>query len=213
MAHEVQLNTVHVEALEQLEDDGCHVRADLGKGVVETRADAPLDRVFGNVLAGPADEEVRVLTAEASVSRVRGVDDVVAVHTDAGQEGEAGLAEQLGERRQRTPIRSHERPDIGGDTGFDAGCRRMHEGLRILSSDHVFAEDLAHVGFVVVNFVVADAPPQRATGPGIAFDHLLAQIAARHRGFCGAQDPAIVGEDDRGISGVRGHGRLSFPPQ
>ena len=59
----------------------------------------------------------------------------------------------------------------------------------------VGAEYLSDFGFVVIDFVIADAPPECGAWPCVALDDVGAQVVFGEGGICGAQYPAVVGED------------------
>ena len=100
MAHEVEFDAIDVKALEDLAGDAPHVFAHLGVGVVEAGADTPLNRLFGELLAGAANEQVGLLAAEAAVAGMGRVDHVVAVHAHAREKGELHLPAQSRKRGQ-----------------------------------------------------------------------------------------------------------------
>ena len=198
VAHEVELDAVDVEALEALADDAGDEGAVSRVGVVEAGADAVLDGALGELLPGAGDQAVGVAPAVVAVRRVAGVDDVVAVHAHAREEGDALVPAEA--------LQGPQRPAALLDQGTHVGrylrvgvvpAGGVHEGVQLVEPfERLFgSEDLAAFRFEVVDLVVAGRPPEGAAGAGVGPDHLVAQVGLGDRRVR-VEDPAVVGEDD-----------------
>ena len=86
MSHVVQLNAVHVESLERLEDDSLHVLPNFRKRVVDSRPLSPWQAPHGKLLARLADEQVGTVPPEPPVGGVAWVNLVMAAHPNSREE-------------------------------------------------------------------------------------------------------------------------------
>ncbi|HIG18868.1 MAG TPA: hypothetical protein EYQ31_17095, partial [Candidatus Handelsmanbacteria bacterium] len=64
MTHEVQLDAVHIKALEAFTDDALHVLPDLGEGVVLAGAHRPLQGSLGQLFPGPSEQHLGPIPAK-----------------------------------------------------------------------------------------------------------------------------------------------------
>ena len=127
VAHEVEFDSVDVETLERLEDDGCHVLPHFREGVILPGSEPPVQAALRQVLGRLADEQARMLSSEAPVCGIARVDLIVAVHSHAGEELQSSLSAQSRQGGERPAALLDERADVPGDGIHDSGRVGVNE--------------------------------------------------------------------------------------
>ena len=186
----VELHAVHVELLEQLEDDLEQVGANAGELVVHAARDGELQRWTRNVLIRLADQPVAMLPAKLAVTRRVVRDVVVAVHPHRRQHVDARLVELPRDLRKR--------PAGALDQAVEVLVQPVVP--HVLEVLVPVSRTLAHLRFVLVRLAVADAPRHAPDGrTGIGVDHELLDRIRRHGRGHVAQDPSVVVADDLSV--------------
>ena len=190
VAHEVELDAVDVEAVDQLEDDPQHVGADPGLGVVEAGADPPLEGAGRQLPVGVADQQLGMPAAQAAEVGGGLVDVVVLVHAHRREEAHPRLAAEPGDHGYRTSVVPGQIPQVVPLPALS---------LVEFPVAVPVAEALPDFGFVVVHLVAPDRPQEDADRRALVRgDHLLAHDLRGDGRSVRPHDPAVVVEQDEG---------------